>query len=241
MKTILLVAVLLSVSISILAQPNSAKDRSLSGEWQLTTTSFGIASTERLLLAVSGKQITGSFDQEGERISLNGTDDDRSIRFEFKVGNQQNVYLGMVSGGTVSGTYSTVGKEGKVTGEWTDRRAAEDKPSSPRTLDFNPTDFHRVLSADVPPVLRIWPGDTVRTKSIDAGGQDDKSVYRVMGGNPLTGPFYVEGAMPGDVLAITIKRLRMNRDWAMSDSALVGPALTADYASENKQKWDNTR
>jgi amidase len=108
-------------------------------------------------------------------------------------------------------------------------------------LEFEPTEFHRMLAADVPPVMRIWPGDTVHTKSVDAGGQDEKSVYRVAGGNPLTGPFYVEGAMPGDTVAITIKRLWLNRDWAMSDNGLVERALTTDYSSENKQDWANTR
>jgi acetamidase/formamidase len=241
MKTRLLIGLLFALSVSGLAQSGASMDQSLSGEWQLTTTAFSVPSTERLLLAASGKQITGTLYRDGEKISVNGTVDDHSIRLEFKIGNQQNVYVGTVSAGTWSGTYTTVGKDGKLAGDWMARRAAEDKPPSPRTLDFIPAEFHRTLSADARPVLRIWAGDTVRTKSVDAGGQDDKSVYRVMGGNPLTGPFYVEGAMPGDVLAITIKRLRINRDWAMSDSGLVGRALTVDYASENKQKWDNTR
>jgi amidase len=43
------------------------------------------------------------------------------------------------------------------------------------------------------------------------------------------------------VLAITIKRLRINRDWAISDSAFVDRALTNNYASENKQEWKDTR
>lgn len=89
--------------------------------------------------------------------------------------------------------------------------------------------------------MTIWPGDAVHTASVDAGGQDEKAMHRVAGGSPLTGPFYVEGAMPGDTVAITIKRLRLNRDWAMSDSGLVGRALTTDYASDNKEDWKPTR
>ena len=34
------------------------------------------------------------------------------------------------------------------------------------------------------------------------------------GGNPQTGPFYVEGAMPNDTLVVRLKRVRTNRDWA---------------------------
>ena len=61
------------------------------------------------------------------------------------------------------------------------------------------------------------------------------------GNDPLTGPFFVNGAMPGDVLAITIKRLRLNRDWAMSDSSLVARALDAEYAFHNKQTYKEIR
>jgi amidase len=32
-------------------------------------------------------------------------------------------------------------------------------------------------------------------------------------GNPLTGPFYVEGAEPGDTLAVRFTKVRLNRNW----------------------------
>lgn len=51
--------------------------------------------------------------------------------------------------------------------------------------------------------------------AVDAGGTDEKGVTRVLGGNPETGPFYVETAMPGDTLAVHLTRLRLNRDWAI--------------------------
>ena len=38
----------------------------------------------------------------------------------------------------------------------------------------------------------------MHTTTVDAGGTDEKGVKRVLGGNPETGPFYVEGAQPGD-------------------------------------------
>jgi acetamidase/formamidase len=34
----------------------------------------------------------------------------------------------------------------------------------------------------------------------------------VLAGNPETGPFFVEGAMPGDVLVVHFTRIRLNRD-----------------------------
>ena len=76
-----------------------------------------------------------------------------------------------------------------------------------------------------PPALRICPGDSVHTTTVDAGGTDENGVTRVLGGgNPDTGPFYVETAMPGDVNVVRLNRLRLNRDWAISDDGIVGRA-----------------
>ena len=58
--------------------------------------------------------------------------------------------------------------------------------------------------------MHINSGDTIKTWTVDAGGRDPKGVRRSMGGNPETGPFYVEGAMPGDTLAIKFQRIRLN-------------------------------
>jgi acetamidase/formamidase len=42
-------------------------------------------------------------------------------------------------------------------------------------------------------------------------------------------------------LAITIKKLKLNRDWAISDKAFVNRAMTNEYAAKNKQDWSATR
>lgn len=42
----------------------------------------------------------------------------------------------------------------------------------------------------------------------DAGGTDENSVRHSLGGNPLTGPFFIEGAIPGDTLVIKLNRVR---------------------------------
>lgn len=98
----------------------------------------------------------------------------------------------------------------------------------PRSVTFEPTVFHRTFSAAATPVLRIFPGDTIHTRTIDAGGTDWNGVQRWAGGNPQTGPFLVEGAMPGDVIAIHLHRVRLNRDDANAGTAIVDAALTAD-------------
>src|SRR5262249_2068194 len=58
---------------------------------------------------------------------------------------------------------------------------------------------------------------------------DENSVRRARGGNPLTGPFYVEGAWPGDTLVVHLKRVRLNRDTAGSGKGVVGSALAPGY------------
>ncbi len=235
-----IVSALIYLSLASQAQPQTRSGESLTGEWQLTTVEMGIPFTERLQLTSAGEEIHGRIYRGGKGVVVKGSLRNVDIHLEFEDGDK-NVYGGKTTDAGMSGSYSVKGESETTTGTWSAKRSATDKPVSPRTLDFAPTTFYRQLSADVKPVLRIWTGDTVRTKSVDAGGQDEKGVKRVEGGNPLTGPFFVEGAMPGDVVAITIKRLRINRDWAISDSAFVDRALTLNYVSENKQEWKNTR
>jgi amidase len=223
------------LTMSLQAKPQARAGPSLTGEWQLTTVEMGIPFTERLQLIGAGAELSGGIYREGKDVSVRGNLRNGEINFEFQDGREHNAYEGRLTETGMSGNYTVKGESETTTGTWSAKRASTDKPAAPRTLDFNPINFHRQLSADVKPVLYIWPGDIVRTKSVDAGGQDEKGVKLVAGGNPLTGPFYVEGAMPGDVLAITIKKLRLNRDWAMGDSAFVDRALTNEYASENKQ------
>lgn len=81
-------------------------------------------------------------------------------------------------------------------------------------------------------MLTVAPGDTIHTTTVDAGGTDEKGVPRVLGGNPETGPFYVQSAAPGDTLVVHFTRVRLNRDWAISDDAIVGRGLDADWRSK---------
>ncbi|MCC7052761.1 MAG: acetamidase/formamidase family protein [Gemmatimonadaceae bacterium] len=100
----------------------------------------------------------------------------------------------------------------------------------PRAVTFEPTVFHRTFSPAAAPALHIFPGDTVHTRTIDAGGVDWNGVQRWAGGNPQTGPFFVEGAMPGDVIAIHLHRVRLNRDFANAGTGIVDAAITTDLA-----------
>jgi hypothetical protein len=54
----------------------------------------------------------------------------------------------------------------------------------PRTLKFEPTVFHNYFAWNIAPALRIFPGDTVETKSVDAGGVDENGVRRALAAIP---------------------------------------------------------
>ncbi len=73
------------------------------------------------------------------------------------------------------------------------------------------------------PALRVKPGEALRLWSDDAFGGalqsvDDLSAAKVdlRFVNPQTGPFYVEGAQPGDTLALHLVDLEPAREWGAS-------------------------
>jgi acetamidase/formamidase len=88
-----------------------------------------------------------------------------------------------------------------------------------------PERFYNTFSFAHPPALRIKPGDRVVTKTIDAGGTDWNGRSVTTGPNPQTGPFYVEGAEPGDLLVVSFDRIAVNRDDAFSSSLLAPYAV----------------
>jgi acetamidase/formamidase len=94
------------------------------------------------------------------------------------------------------------------------------------THRFEPKEFYNVFSGAIQPVLRIKPGDHVITSTIDAGGTDSAGVRRGQGPNPETGPFFIEGAEPGDTLVVHLLRLEVNRATGFSASLLA--PYTAD-------------
>lgn len=78
------------------------------------------------------------------------------------------------------------------------------------THTFTPTRYWNTLGSH-PVALRVAPGDTVRTTCVDARGRDAQDLQITSPGNPMTGPFYLEGAQPGDTLVVRLDRLHPNR------------------------------
>ena len=85
----------------------------------------------------------------------------------------------------------------------------------------------------VAPTHRIAPGTLLRLWSEDAfAGRvqrptDKTSELNISDLNPQTGPFHVEGAEPGDTLALHIVDLTPSRDWGVSSTVPFFGGLTA--------------
>ena len=88
------------------------------------------------------------------------------------------------------------------------------------THRVNATKFYNSFYHGHPVLQRIKPGDTVITRTVDAAGRDENGKLLAEGSNPLTGPFYIEGAAPGDAIAVTFQRMRMNRNWGFTNYRL---------------------
>src|SRR5215831_15275999 len=179
-----------------------------SGEWMFIDTSFGAETYARIELKFEGEKITGKFGA----LDVSGTLRNNRVEFETRRGD-----------GTRDSLLLT----------WTARRFA-DKPAERQTHRFEPKEFHRYFSSTIPPALRIFPGDSVESWSVDAGGTDGQGVRRSAGGNPLTGPFYIEGAMPGDALVVRFTRIRLDRNTAFSGARVTASALNAGYFAQQQ-------
>jgi acetamidase/formamidase len=103
--------------------------------------------------------------------------------------------------------------------------------ATPGVRSFEPVAFHNAFSADVPPALVIRPGEVIATSTLDSGGLDRDGDTRALYGNPQTGPFFVWGAKPGDVLAVRIRALRPNRDFADSLDGFTPRTMSLGMAS----------
>jgi amidase len=111
---------------------------------------------------------------------------------------------------------------------------------SAETHHFVPTIFYTTYSFAHPPALRIKSGDRVVTKTIDAGGVDWNGKTVAGGPNPETGPFYIEGAEPGDAIVVSIEKLETNRTSAYASSLLapytVDPQAIAARADRDPKR-----
>ena len=208
------------------AIPTGATARdAVDGQWIVATDRWGNREYSTLNLRRAGDALSGDWDGEAVRGTMRG----RHLHLEIRDRRAATyVFDGTLADDALRGEadYPDPNVAGARARHGFTARHVPGRPAGgPRTIDFMPTDFANSFSADRAPVLTIWPGDTVRTQTIDSGGVDAQGVTRALFGNPQVGPFFIAGAAPGDTIVVHILRLRLNRDWADSLDTIVGRAL----------------
>src|SRR5437016_6745900 len=88
--------------------------------------------------------------------------------------------------------------------------------TQPRVVHYEvkPSELKYTFASSYPPVARLKSGDILETNTVDCFGNAVKkpgdTLSMAPGDNPLTGPFFIEGAEPGDTLAIKILSLEVD-------------------------------
>ncbi|MEA9556741.1 acetamidase/formamidase family protein [Xanthomonas nasturtii] len=220
-----LTAVFLAASTAAIAGTTHAET------WIVRTDLWGNPVFSTLSIDRTGNRISGDLDGDtidggasGDRLTLTATDrQQRTSRYVLRLKGKELT-------GTTEGP-DTNDPAARATHAVTGWRVP-DRDGGPRTVEFSPTDYSNTWNADRKPALIVWPGDTIHTTTVDSGGVDAQGKTRALFGNPQTGPFFVAGAQPGDTLAVHIRRLKLNRDWADSLDSIVGRALGAALVPE---------
>jgi amidase len=99
------------------------------------------------------------------------------------------------------------------------------------THRFQPTHYHTAIGSHEP-VLRIGDSDTVITTTVDAFGKGASDTPVTARGNPQTGPFYIEGAEPGDTLVVQLDHIRPNRVIGYTGSVVAANVVDPGYVRE---------
>jgi amidase len=81
----------------------------------------------------------------------------------------------------------------------------------------------KYVYATVEPVVTLQPGETLETNTVDAFGnaiqKPGDTLAKVKGDNPLSGPFAVRGAEPGDTLVVKILDLTVDGNQGIGATA----------------------
>src|SRR5262245_43184225 len=102
--------------------------------------------------------------------------------------------------------------------------------------------YHYEFSRYTEPVARVSPGETVAIFTKDAFEnqitRETDLPSAILGPylNPQTGPIFIEGAEPGDTLAVHILSIEPTRDWAVSAFIPYFGGLTSTRATRMLQE-----
>lgn len=201
--------------------------------WLLTIDRWGNPEYRTATLDRSGDEVRGHFGSW----PLTGRWDNGQLRFTAADGHGDRYrFEGSLRGEALEGRLDAPDTNDPHARVWHDVRGRllPDRPADPGHAHvFEPERYSNEFTAHREPVLVIRPGDRVSTSTLDSGGVDRDGKTRALYGNPQTGPFFVAGAQPGDVLAVRIRKLRLNRDYAESLDGFVGRAMTPGMATRS--------
>jgi acetamidase/formamidase len=113
--------------------------------------------------------------------------------------------------------------------------ASAQEKTPARTIAYHATiDNVKYVYGVAPPAVRLGPGDVLETNTLDAFGdaiqKPGDTLALVKGDNPLTGPIYIEGAEPGDTLAVELLSLEVNSNQGIGAFAPgFGAISSTDY------------
>jgi len=91
-------------------------------------------------------------------------------------------------------------------------------------VEIIPETFSYVFSPYREPIAHVAQGqrviihceDAFESRILSTGDLPSRSLADAKFLNPQTGPIYIEGAEPGDVLAVSIEEIEPTRDFAVS-------------------------
>ena len=95
---------------------------------------------------------------------------------------------------------------------------AQSQSDQPRVVRYQvkPGELKYTFAGSYPPVARLKSGDILETNTVDCFGNAIKkpgdTLSMSVGDNPLSGPFFIEGAEPGDTLAVKILDIQVDGD-----------------------------
>lgn len=224
MKQLLITVIMMLIAVPAYAEAN------YSGTWEVAVREFGdknyyLPMTDgRLIVEAQGRDYTAQFKQ----LKFSGSVQEDGLHLACEDRNKACGDLVLqISGDHLAGRGTLLAIPVTL-----QAKRPSVRPAHASTHDYDPQQFHNFYSPTIAPVLHIFPGDSVRTRTLDSRGQDRDGKPRAPRGNPLTGPFYVEGAMPGDTLVVHLDRIRTNRDTAYQSDLVALSALESGYIQD---------
>jgi acetamidase/formamidase len=215
----------LGIGLAALAMAPAMAD--VSGTWEVAVREFGAAN---FYLPMTDGRLTIAADGKSARfnaLTFSGTTDKDGLHLACGDGGKScGMLVLQQQGDALSGSGLLLDIPVTLSG----RRPAPRR--APQMHDYDPQHFENFYARLVQPVMHLAPGDSVKTRTLDSRGQDRDLAPRAPRGNPLTGPFYIDGAMPGDTLVVHLERVRTNRDTAYQTDLLASNALDSGYLRE---------